>query len=467
MRYDYGTHFLFQGHEIGPRDPVLGARGYVTRVNLDADKDHRVTLLVTQDKAGNTLPAFDGSTWDPFAKVLLLTGETLVLAADGSALSGGMWTVGADWPSTATDISGIVGRGGYEGVQCDSDGNLWIVEDIGGKNGTRTATHAKQPNSFVYRFVPKNAYDLSLGGRLQVLQVASKANPGNPIVFLPGTTDADILTQDMKDLHTYGNSFATKWITIHDTAVDGTTPFNANALAKAKKGTPFKRPENGVFRPGTGFRDFFFTETGDTNLLTEAGAAYGGFGGLFTLSQKKPSDDTGTLRLFYRGDVVHTGLDNITFLTADLVLSGEDAGDTLHGQRNALDSLWMFDADQDFGAATGPAPVRVLAEGRDAAATLDTILGPLTSGFLNDGDNEVTGIHVSDGDPTVKGLFGAAKPRPFRDGWRFFWTQQHGTNTTWEVVEPKDHDRDDGCGCDRDSRRDDDKPKDGKRDDRD
>ena len=32
--YDYGTHFLFQGHEGG-------SPGYITRVNLDADGDRR------------------------------------------------------------------------------------------------------------------------------------------------------------------------------------------------------------------------------------------------------------------------------------------------------------------------------------------------------------------------------------------------------------------------------------------
>lgn len=30
--YDYGTHFLFQGHENGQ-----GGQGYITRINLDAD----------------------------------------------------------------------------------------------------------------------------------------------------------------------------------------------------------------------------------------------------------------------------------------------------------------------------------------------------------------------------------------------------------------------------------------------
>jgi hypothetical protein len=39
--YDYGRHFLFQGHEI-----FSGDLAYVTRINLDvASPDHRITLL--------------------------------------------------------------------------------------------------------------------------------------------------------------------------------------------------------------------------------------------------------------------------------------------------------------------------------------------------------------------------------------------------------------------------------------
>ena len=42
---------------------------------------------------------------------------------------------------------------GYEGIQNDADGNLWLVEDVGGADGR--GQHARaQPNSFVYRFVP-------------------------------------------------------------------------------------------------------------------------------------------------------------------------------------------------------------------------------------------------------------------------------------------------------------------------
>src|SRR5260221_9694550 len=42
--FNYGTHFLFQGHENGPTDENGVKRGALTRINLDAPKSHRVTL---------------------------------------------------------------------------------------------------------------------------------------------------------------------------------------------------------------------------------------------------------------------------------------------------------------------------------------------------------------------------------------------------------------------------------------
>ena len=57
--------------------------------------------------------------------------------------------------------------------------------------------------------------------------------------------------------------------------------------------------------------------------------------------------------------------------------------------------------------------------------------------FYNDGDNEITGIHVSDGDPG-KGTGSSARkdPKPFRGNgaWRAFYTQQHGDNNTFELI---------------------------------
>jgi hypothetical protein len=420
-QYDYGTHFLFQGHELG-----VGGQGYITRVNLDADVAHRVTLMAVADVHGNPLPVFDGSTWYPWSRRLLFTAEL--------GNRGGVWQASLGVPSQVEDISGSLGRGGYEGIQADADGNLWIVEDVGGRSGVQNS-HARQPNSFLYRFVPYFTSDLRLGGKLQVLAIRSLAHAGT-IVFNSSNPDADILSQDVLDLHTYGKVFDTAWVTIHDTAVDGTTPFDANALARGK-GTPFKRPENGQFRPGTGFGEFYFTETGDTNALTEAQAqvgngSFGGFGGLFKLTQRRPSDDDGRLTLFYLSDLQHTGFDNVAFWSKNELVVVEDAGDTLHTQRNGFDSAYLFDARVDY-ANPASQPLRILALGRDPSATIDAgLLG--TPGFQNEGDNEVTGIHVSDGDPSAQGLLGAKSPHLFNGKWRAFYTQQHGDNTTFEII---------------------------------
>jgi len=426
-RYDYGTHFLFQGHE-GPFGGAVGGKGYITRINLDADVAHRVTLLATQDKAGAPLPLFDGSTWNPFAQRLLFTSE-----GNGTS-TGGVWQVTPDSPAVVEGLLGVIGRGGFEGIQNDSAGNVWLVEDIG---GSTVETNAKLPNSFIYRFVPKNAHDLMQGGKLQALQVMSKANPGRPIEF----QTASALTQDMTDLHTYGKVFDTSWVTVHDTDKDGTMPFNANQAAKDNHATPFKRPENGVFRPGSHFGEFFFTETGDTSNTSMANPNHGGWGGIMKLTQPGPSANHGKLTLFFRGDREHTSFDNIAFWSEHRVAVVEDRGDGLHKDANALDSGWLLDTRKDYSDA-GNKPIRIIAQGRDPSATIDSgLLG--TSGFVNDGDNEITGIHVSDGDPGHGGILGAKIPRPFKDGWRVFYTQQHGDNVTYEIIRAPRGDGDD------------------------
>jgi hypothetical protein len=404
--YWYGTHFLFQGHEAG-------TPGNITRINLDADAAHRVTLLATADATGAPLATIDGSTWDPWAKRLLLTTESPA-APTYSATPG--------YPSVVQDVSGALGRGGYEGIQNDDDGNIWIVEDIGGSS--KPGTTARIPNSFVFRYVPRHAGDLA-NGKLQVLQVLNAA--GAPITQASQTP---LNSADQLALHVYGSSFRTRWITIHDTATDGTAPFNANTLAKAHDGTPFKRPENGNFRPGSHFRDFFFDETGDTNATSPENADAGGWCSLFKLTQRDPSANEGRLSIFYKCDGTRAGFDNTAFLSRDTLAVVEDAGDTLHGQRNALDSGYALDVNLNY-ANPANQPVRWIAEGRDPSATIDSAFG----GFgKNDGDNELTGTYVSDGDPSVHGVLGEKKPKLWHGDWRWFYTQQHGDNPTYEVV---------------------------------
>ena len=273
--YDYGEHYLFQGHEGG-------TPGYITRINLDADAAHRVTVLATQDSSGAAITDDRRGDWDPFAQRLLFTTENP---------NAPTYSATPDYPSQVVDVSGALGRGGYEGIQDDSDGNLWIVEDIGG--AFKGATTAKVPNSFVYRYVPKKPGDLA-NGKLQVLQVLNASN--QPITQ---ATQTALQSPDQLALHTYGSVFNTKWITIHDTA-NGNTPFNANLAAKAANGTPFKRPENGAFRPDGKFAEFYFDETGDTDATSPENDCCGGWTSVFKLTQADPSSNTGELRLFTR-----------------------------------------------------------------------------------------------------------------------------------------------------------------------
>jgi hypothetical protein len=371
-RYDYGTHFLFQGHELGANN-----QSYITRINLDADGPHRITLMATKDTNGAALPPIDGSVWYPFSSRLLFSSE------QGSP-NGGIWQATTDVPSQVEDLRSMIGSSAYEGIQADNHGNLIIIEDSSGANGSVAAglSHAKQPNSFVYRFIPYNPSDLKLGGKLQALQVMSRAHMGQPIAFHAGGADVDILSQDTKDLRTYGLVFQTTWVQLHDTATDGFGSFNANALAKTRQATPFKRPENGQFRPASNFSEFVFDETGDTDIRTEAGSDYGGFGSLFRL--KLMGDNSGFLTLLYKGDSVHAGFDNCAFWSADQIVFVEDAGDTLHTQRNALDSAYLFDLNTDY--SKGKQPVRIIVEGRDPSATIDSGISsaPGVSGFQNE-----------------------------------------------------------------------------------
>lgn len=394
--YDYGRRFLYQGHENSSN------LAYITRINLDVSSpDHRITLLTPPSNSGLTnFNSIDGSCWDPFSQTLLFTQE--------AGTTGGVIEMSDDF-DTATGggknlrtLYGSMGQGGYEGIHPDDQGNILIVEDVGGA----TFGFAKNPNSFVYRFIPTNKNDLTQG-KLQALQVSID---GQPVVFVP---TGDTLSENQLKLHTVGATYPVAWVTVHDTAVDGTAPFSANALAKAALATPFKRPENGQFQPGSRFRTFFFTVTGDTDANSgndPALAARGAWGGIFRLDLDA-SRDGGTLGLVVLGDQTHNSFDNVTFSDRATLLAAEDRGDTLHEQLDTLDSIWAYDVTNRVTVT------RFLALGLDRLATGE--------------DNEPTGVHYSDGNSSVAGLYGRYVPRP-QDA-RLFFTQQHGENNLYEV----------------------------------
>jgi Bacterial protein of unknown function (DUF839) len=410
--YDYGRHFLFQGHENA--DDLA----HVTRINLDvADPEHRVTLLTPVDDSGLThFNSIDGSTWDPFSRTLLF--------AEEAGANGGVIEMGADFdPNTGAGaglrtLYGSLGRGGYEGIHPDDSGNILIVEDVG---GTTVQNNGRNPNSFVYRFVPVSPDDLT-HGKLQALQVSIN---GSPVVFVPvddQNPNGDTRSENQLLLHTVGASWPVQWVTLHDTEIDGTDPFDANALAKELGATPFKRPENGQFQPGSHFQTFFFDVTGDTNNIAGSDpvlAARGAWGGIFRVDLDR-SRETGTISLVVLGDADHASFDNLTFVDdKDTILVAEDRGDTLHDQLNKLDSIWAYRLNEQHPDRT--LVTRFVAVGQDQLAI--------------DEDNEPTGLHMSEGDSTIGGLIGTKVFK--KNEAKLFFTQQHGENNLFEVV-PRD-----------------------------
>ena len=179
---------------------------------------------------------------------------------------------------------------------------------VGGKAGS-TTPNSKQPNSFVYRLEPTDRTDLTKGGRLQVLQVID--GNGSPIVFSSPANDADILGQDIADLHTYGKTFTTRWVTIHDTRRRQHAVRRERA-AKAAGGTAFKRPENGCSHR-TAASATSTSPRPVTPMPTPRQAPRTAVSARSCSCPRTPTD-TGHLTMLFRGDVAHTGLDNISFV---------------------------------------------------------------------------------------------------------------------------------------------------------
>ena len=421
--FDYGRHFLFQGHEMLNGNTN---QAYLTRVNLDVvDPAHRITLLTPLNAMGFTgFNSIDGSTWNPFSETLLFTQE------DGNI--GGVIEVGADFDTTTGAGKGLrtlydsLGRGGYEGIHPDDWGNILIIEDAGGTTipaGTIPGQFGRNPNSFVYRFVPTDPTDLSQG-KLQALRVSIN---NNPVTFVPvdaAHPTGDVLSNNQLLLHTVGASWPVQWITIRDTANPPPAGWpDANAVAKAAGATPFKRPENAQFQPGSKFQTFFFIITGDTDFRAgnqPALAARGSYGGIFRVDLDG-SRETGRISLVVLGDADHAAFDNVTFVDdKDTILVAEDRGDTLHDQLNRLDSVWAYKLLN--GNPAGTTVSRFIALGEDP-------LAPFNPGVE---DNEPTGVHMSEGDSTINGLIGTKVFN--RDRARLFFTQQHGENNLFEVL---------------------------------
>jgi hypothetical protein len=235
-------------------------------------------------------------------------------------------------------------------------------------------------------------------------------------------------------LHTLGTKYPVKWVTIHTSVEGDTAAFDANAAAKAAGATPFKRPENMAWLPGSNFRTFFF-DPGDTNAVAgndPSLAARGAFGAIFRVDLNpddfppSPSKPDGRISIFVLGDHEHNSFDNLAFADKNTLLAAEDRGETLHTQLNTLDSVWAFSLNTSkpvpFGPAAlhaaNPKAIRFIALGLDATAA--------ASGE----DNEPTGLFVSNGSVSKDSLLGTEGNL---EGALGFLTRQHGDNKLFRI----------------------------------
>src|SRR4029077_16062974 len=132
------------------------------------------------------------------------------------------------WPVQVNTLDAFLGKAGYEGIHPDNKGNIYMIDDTGGATSLTTPpvnlNKGRQPNSFVYRYVPNNPKRLEDGGKLQALQVIID---GSPVTFHANDVIGDVIAPAQRKLHTPGTSWPIKWITIHESHAGDTAPFVA------------------------------------------------------------------------------------------------------------------------------------------------------------------------------------------------------------------------------------------------
>ena len=231
----------------------------------------------------------DGSTWDPCAQRLLFTTENRPLRRTRRRSS-----VPVDRSRTSRARSGAAATRASRTTPTATSGSSRTSAAR-----RRTGSTAKRPNSFIYRYVPSRPGDLH-NGKLQVLQVLNAARA--PITF---ESQAALNAPDQVALHTYGNVFNTKWVTIHDTARRRHRAVQREHAREGRRtATPFKRPENGQFRPGSKLRRVLLRRdrrherdrarrTATRHRRRRRGRLDGS---IFKLTQSQPLSSTGKLR---------------------------------------------------------------------------------------------------------------------------------------------------------------------------
>ena len=163
--YDYGTHFLYQGHEGGSHRERAEAglhhadqprRG--RRSSRDAARVDRTTRATRSRRstARRGIRGHSGCSSRRRTRAHRPTRRRRRIRR----------------PSRTSPVRSAVAA--TRASRTTRDGNIWIVEDIGGAIKTGT-TAAKIPNSFIYPLRARRIQETWQHGKLQALQVLNDA----------------------------------------------------------------------------------------------------------------------------------------------------------------------------------------------------------------------------------------------------------------------------------------------------
>ena len=442
------------------RATSAGRPGSITRINLDADGAHRVTLMATQTDAGVPLRR---STARPGIR-----SPRSCSSRPRAARTSSIYQATPDFPShrstSRTSSAALASRASRTTSRATSTSSRTSAEDEWpdrpsgrqhlGQRGT------KQPNSFIYRFMPNDASDLRAGGKLQALQVIVG---GNPLKFTQpaSSSAADVAAAANTDisgansagyvaLHTYGTSFATKWITsaprrrrrrfpgADDNALAKAAGRDAVQAARERRVPAGLEVQGALLRRDRRHRQPHLRRrrpAPNPNLpACTTPNVTGGFRTIFKLVQSPKSDD-GTISVLYNGDQAHAGFDNVAFFSKDQHRVRRGRGrHAAHAAERAR--LRLAVRRHARTTRTAPSRSRFIAEGRDASATIDSGLSRLDAASRTRATTRSPASSSPTATRACTGCSASDDPKPFKpDGkWRAFWTQQHGDNDTWELI---------------------------------
>ena len=271
------------------------------------------------------------------------------------------------------------------------DGRIWLV-DI----GRASAPPTRMPSSRTASSTVHPRAAPATCGRAASWRRWGDRCSDNPIIphtaGRPGHPPPDPATCHVRQ------QFQTRWVTVHDDTTDGMATFDANAIARRVGPSPFKRPRtacSGLARTSAEVR---------VHRDRRHQRVVGG-GRRWVTTERSTSSASPARRvarhalsMVYR-ETRCTRFDNVSFS------SFNGAGGRTPVTRSTRSEMrstrcGRSATDVNYGARR-PAPKAgaVRRPGR-IGHTIDSGFSRM-DGYQNEGDNEVTGIHVSDGDAST------------------------------------------------------------------